>query len=65
MFFSKRLKKLTPEQEEERRQEIAKEDLTWKDRFAMVFSAYVVLLVPSLLILLAICLVALLIFGIL
>ena len=65
MLFFKRLKKLTPEEEEERRQAIANADLTWKDRLAMVISAVVVLLIPSVLVLLALCLVVLLIFGVL
>lgn len=62
----KRLKqqpvKQDPQQEKERREEIEKLKLTWKDKFAMVFSAYVVIFIPAVVILLLLVLLCLWLF---
>lgn len=44
----RRLKKATREQEEEFRERMSDEKLTAKDRFAMVFSAFLVIVLPAL-----------------
>lgn len=62
MIF-KRLKKSTPEQEEAFAQMLEQEKVGWKDRLAMMLSAYVVIVIPCLLVLIGICLFMLWIFG--
>ncbi len=46
----KRHSKLGPEEEKERGEEIEKLNPSWKDKFAMIFSAYIVLFLPAALI---------------
>lgn len=58
----RRLKKATPEQEKEFEERMSSEEVTWKDKIAMVLSAYVAILLPCILVLGVI---ALLIIGIL
>lgn len=65
MFFRKRLKTLTPEQEKEKREELSREKVGWKDKFAMIVSAYVVLMLPAILIIVALCAIALGVLGLL
>lgn len=52
-FFWKRLKKSTPEQEEEFRQRMQEENVGWKDTLAIILSAFLTLVLPCLLVLLA------------
>lgn len=59
----RRLKKATREQEEEFRERMSDEKLTAKDRFAMVFSAFLVIVLPCLAVLLIFGLLLLLLFG--
>ena len=53
MAWWKHLKKSTPEQEEQFRDMLEEEKVTWKDRIAMVLAAYLVILLPCALILVA------------
>lgn len=64
MIF-KRLKKSTPEQEKEFADMLEEEKVGWKDKFAMIVSAYLVLLLPCILILLILVAVSLWLFGLL
>lgn len=59
----RRLKKATREQEEEFRGRMSDEKLTAKDRVAMVFSAFLVIVLPCLAVLLIFGLLILLLFG--
>lgn len=65
MFFRKRLKKMTPQEEEEKLRELSGEKVGWKDKFAMIVSAYLVLVLPAVLILLVLCAMALGLWGLL
>lgn len=60
-----RLKPSDPEKERQFREQMKDVKLGWKDKFAMVFSAMLVLLLPSVLLLVGMCLLMLWIFGIL
>ena len=64
MIF-KRLKKSTPEQEKEFSEMMEEEKVGWKDRLAMMLSAYVVIIIPCLLILIFLCVFMLWIMGLL
>ena len=64
MIF-KRLKKSTPEQEAEFAKKLEEEKVTWKDKFAMIFSAYLVILLPCVLVLVGCVAIMLWIFGLL
>ena len=64
MIF-RRLKKATPEQEEEFSQRMSDEKVTMKDRFAMIVSAFFMLVLPSILVLGFLCFVMMWIFGLL
>ncbi len=59
----RRLKKASKEDEERFREQMANADLTFKDKFAMVISAYAVLLLPAVAVLLVLSLIVLWIFG--
>ena len=59
----KRLKKPSREKEQEFQDMMSGEEVTWKDKLAMVFSAYLVILVPCIVILLAFGLLILWAFG--
>lgn len=59
----KRLKKPTREQEQEFRDAMSSDEVTWKDKFAMVFSAYLTILLPCIVILVAFGLLVLWLFG--
>ena len=59
----RRLKKSTPEQDEQFRQTMSDEKLTWRDKLAMMLSAYVAILLPCLLVLLVFGFLILLLFG--
>ena len=59
----RRLKKSTPEQDEQFRQTMSDAKVTWKDKLAMMLSAYVTILLPCLLVLLVFGFLILLLFG--
>ena len=59
----RRLKKNTQEQDEQFRQTMSDEKLTWRDKLAMMLSAYVTILLPCLLVLLVFGFLILLLFG--
>lgn len=63
--FKKLFKKHTPEEEAEYFRQVEEQNLDGKDRFAMFVSAFLVIVLPCLLILLGICLIAMLVFGVL
>jgi hypothetical protein len=54
MIF-RRLRKSTREEEEQFENMLEEEKVGWKDRFAMMISAYVTLVIPSILVLLLLC----------
>ena len=62
MIF-KRLKKSTPEQEEKFGRMMEEEKVGWKDKLAMILSAYMVIVLPCLLLLVVVCAVMLLMMG--
>ena len=64
MFFLKRLKKSTPEEDQAFRERMQEEKVGFKDALAMVFSAFLTLVLPCLLILIVLCGICMLIFGI-
>ena len=64
-MFRKRLKKSTREQEVQFGRMFEEEHVGWKDKLAMLISAYLVIVTPILLILIGMCMVALWIFGLL
>lgn len=61
----KRLKKSTPEEEEQFGKMLEEQKVGWKDKFAMMFSAYVVIVIPCLLVLIGMCVLMLWVFGLL
>lgn len=63
MAWWKNLKKSTPEQEEQFKEMLAEEKVSWKDRIAMVLAAYLTILIPCAIILLAVGLLVIWIFG--
>ena len=65
LFFKKRLKRSTPEEDRQFRQMMQENDVSLKDSLAMIASAFLVLVLPSLLILCGIALLGLWLFGIL
>ena len=65
MKFRKHLKKSTPEQEAQFGRMLEEEHVGWKDKLAMVLSAYLVIVTPILLVLIGMCVFALWIFGLL
>ncbi|MBQ8208501.1 MAG: hypothetical protein IJZ89_07200 [Clostridia bacterium] len=66
-FFSKRkrLKKSTPEEDMVFSEAMREEKVGFKDGLAMIVSAFLVLVLPCLLILVGICIIGMLLFGIL
>lgn len=64
-MFLRRPKKETKERKQEFRSRMENPQVTWQDKFAMVLSAYLTLLLPAILILLAFGYLALWIFGVL
>lgn len=62
MIF-KRLKKSTPEQEQEFRDMLSEQQVTSKDRFAMSLSAFLVIVLPCFLLLALFGFLMLLLFG--
>ncbi len=63
MAIWKRLKKSTPEEEAEFRERMSEENVPFTDKLIMLLTAFVVLVLPSALILLGISLLVLWIFG--
>ena len=63
MAWWKNLKKSTPEQEEAFENMLQEEKVTFKDRFAMVMAAYLTILLPCTLVLIALGLLLIWIFG--
>ncbi len=63
LFFKKRLKKATDEDEARFVQAMEENNVGFKDKIAMVISAFFVIVLPCLLILLGISGIALLLFG--
>lgn len=63
MFWWKRLKKSTPEEEEQFKEMLAAEEVSWKDRIAMALAAYIAIVLPCILILVALGLLALWLVG--
>ena len=63
MAWWKNLKKSTPEQEEQFKEMLYEEKVTWKDRIAMVLAAYLTILLPCALILGGVGLLLIWIFG--
>ena len=61
----KRLKKSTPEQEEEYQKQLQETGITPREKLVMVLTAYVVILLPCLLVLLGMCAVVLWVMGLL
>ena len=64
MIF-KRLKKSTPEEEEQFGKMLEEQKVGWKDRLAMMLSAYVVIVIPCLLVLIGMSVLMLWVFGLL
>jgi len=64
MIF-KRLRKSTPEEEEQFARMLEEEKVGWKDKLAMLFSAYVVIMLPCLLVLIGMSVFMLWVFGLL
>ena len=65
LMIWKRLKKSTPEQEEEYQKQLQEAGVTPREKLVMVLTAYVVILLPCLLILLGMCAVVLWVMGLL
>ena len=63
MKFFKIVKKPDPEKEKEFKENMQSENLEKHDRFAMFVSAFLVIILPCLLILCGLCFVAMLLFG--
>lgn len=59
----KRLKKSTPDDEEKFREMMKEANPGAKDKFAMILSAFITLVIPSALVIIVISLIGLLIFG--
>ena len=64
MIF-KRLRKSTPEEEEQFGQMLEQEKVGWKDRLAMMLSAYVVIVIPCILVHIGLSVFTLWLFGLL
>ncbi|MDD5865997.1 MAG: hypothetical protein PUD07_05940 [bacterium] len=65
LFFRKKLKKATKEDEEKLRAAFEENDVGAKDHFAMLFSAFFVIILPCLLVLIGLSLLGLLLCGVL
>lgn len=64
MIF-KRLKKSTPEEEKQFERMLEEQKVGWKDRLSMMLSAYVIIVIPCILVLLGISALAMWMFGLL
>jgi len=63
MAWWKNLKKSTPEQEEQFQNMLDEEKVTWKERATMLLAAYLTILLPCVIILVAVGLLMIWIFG--
>ena len=63
LFFRKRLRKATKEDDERFAQAFEENNVGFKDKLAMILSAFLVLVLPSLLVLLGLCGLTMLLFG--
>ena len=64
-MICKRLKKSTPEQEGEYQKQLQEAGITPREKLVMVLTAYVVILLPCLLVLVGMCAVVLWVMGLL
>ena len=62
-MFWKNITKPDPKKEKELRDQISEEEITWKDKLAMILSAYAVLFLPAVGVLLLLAFLMLLISG--
>ena len=65
LLFKKRLKKSTPEEDEQFRELMQQNGVGFKDGMAMILSAFLVIVLPCLLILCGIAVLGLWLFGVL
>ena len=65
LFFKKRLKKSSPQEDEQFRELMQQNDVGFKDGMAMILSAFLVIVLPCLLILCGIAVLGLWLFGVL
>ena len=65
LFFRKRLRKSTPEEFNRFHEDMQNEGVKFKDNVAMVLSAYLIIVLPCLLILIGISLLAMFLLGML
>ncbi len=65
LFFRKRLRKSTPEEFNRFQEDMQNEGVKFKDKVAMVLSAYLIIVLPCLLILIGISLLAMFLLGML
>lgn len=65
LFFRKRLRKSTPEEFKRFQEDMQNEGVKFKDKVAMVLSAYLIIVLPCLLILIGISLLAMFLLGML
>ncbi len=65
LFLKKRLKKSTPEEDQQFRELMQENDVGFKDGMAMILSAFLVIVLPCLLILGGIAVLGLWLFGVL
>ncbi len=65
LFFKKRLKKSTPEEDQQFRELMQQNDVGFKDGMAMILSAFLVIVLPCLLVLCGIAVLGLWLFGVL
>lgn len=65
LFFRKRLRKSTPEEFNRFHEDMQNEGVKFKDKVAMVLSAYLIIVLPCLLILIGISLLAMFLLGML
>lgn len=65
LFFKKRLRKSSPEEDEQFRELMQQHDVGFKDGMAMILSAFLVIVLPCLLLLCGIAVLGLWLFGVL
>ena len=63
--FRDRIPKPDPEKEREKIEQLSQEEVSWKDKLAMILSAYLVIGLPVILVLLALVLGCMWMFGML
>ena len=65
LFFKKRLRKSSPEEDKQFRELMQQNDVGFKDGMAMILSAFLVIVLPCLLLLCGIAVLGLWLFGVL